>query len=176
MSLLLLFVCAATLVAGDVNLMNVTGPVDGFSDACISVVNQAVKCDSSIKWAGKDNKFVPDDVLKKLCTSGCTESMKTYRRRIAGACGDARFIGSDGLSYLAGYYPQVILEQYETICLKNSSVIYPQHVGSHSLKVLGMANFAISRSGMRWALTLTRNTRRSLPVSDMASLEALGPC
>lgn len=117
----LLLTWSASTALAQVHLVNITNPVNGLPSACIQVLNQAVTCDESIQWAGMDFRYESDETLTKLCTATCSNSLSTYLRRIAGACGTSRFEGTDGLSYLPGYFAEVVLERHQTLCLKNAN-------------------------------------------------------
>jgi hypothetical protein len=108
------------LVAADVALMALDKGASGLSDMCVGMLNQVVNCEPTLLWATDVNKFYTDATLSTLCTSTCKNSLSSYVSRIQIACGSSRYDGGDGLSYLAAYQGQALLENYNMVCPTNA--------------------------------------------------------
>lgn len=118
----LLFLDAALDVAADVRLGVWTkGPLTaGLADECIGMLNEAVNCDTSVLWANSPNTFYTDSTLAAMCTATCKDSLSSYVSRIQAACGTGRYDGGDGLTYLAAYKAELVLENYNVVCLTDT--------------------------------------------------------
>lgn len=88
---------------------------------CISVLNQVVQCSPSIEWAGR-GRFEDDATLAEVCTTTCSAAIATWQRRVIGACGTSRFNNGVGYLVLPQIFPEVVLEQYNLLCLKQGQV------------------------------------------------------
>lgn len=107
-------------VTADVALTVLDKGAGGLSDVCIGMLNQVVNCEQSLLWATDVNKFYTDATLTALCTSTCKDSLSSYVSRVQTACGTSRYDGGDGFSYLAAYKGELILENYNVVCLTNA--------------------------------------------------------
>jgi len=120
------FAVLATLIwhfgitEGQISLVTLSANVPGLSATCITVVNQAVACNSSIIWAGNNGRVESDATLNGLCTTACTTALTTWQRRVAGACGTSRFESEAGYAILPQIYVEQYLEKYSSLCLKSS--------------------------------------------------------
>lgn len=107
-------------VEANIFLANVTGPIDGLSAACISVLNQAVACDEALTSVNA-YRFETDQTLSKVCVASCATALSTYARRVTQACGTTfRAKDPDGYSYSLLYRAQLYTEKYNLVCLKGS--------------------------------------------------------
>ncbi|KAH7392283.1 hypothetical protein DE146DRAFT_634435 [Phaeosphaeria sp. MPI-PUGE-AT-0046c] len=102
-----------------IQLLNVTTAISGFTSSCVAVLNQAIACDASIKWAG-GGRYEDDQTLSALCTTACTSGLSTWLRRVAGAC-TQRSLGPQGSSILPAFWIEKIIEQYSLACFKDSA-------------------------------------------------------
>jgi hypothetical protein len=83
------------------------------------MLNEALNCDGSLVWANNPNTFYTDDILSALCTTTCKDSLTSYVSRIQAACGSGRYDGGDGFSYLGAYKAEIVLENFNIVCLVN---------------------------------------------------------
>lgn len=120
----LFFVWAVTIAhrpaMADVALNALEKGAGGLSDVCVGMLNQVVNCEPSLLWATDVSKFYTDATLTALCTSTCKDSLSSYVSRVQTACGVSRYDGGDGLSYLAAYKGELVLENYNVVCLTNA--------------------------------------------------------
>ena len=103
------------------------GEFKELSSTCVAVLNQQVNCDALLKPAGERSvsgirHFYDVDELEKLCTSGCKRDLSNWQRRIAGACAGAYVKAGNGISVLVDSWPELFVEIYNSICLRDSYV------------------------------------------------------
>ncbi|OIW30099.1 hypothetical protein CONLIGDRAFT_702573 [Coniochaeta ligniaria NRRL 30616] len=108
-------------VSADVVLTVLDKGVGGLPDACVGMLNQVVNCEQSLLWATDVSRFYTDATLTALCTSTCKDSLLSYVTGVQTACGNSRYDGGDGFSYLAAYNGELILENYNLVCLTNAA-------------------------------------------------------
>jgi hypothetical protein len=65
---------------GQVTLGVLPSSIPGLSSTCISVVTQAVACNSTITWAGTKGRFETDQTLNGLCTTACTAALDMAKK------------------------------------------------------------------------------------------------
>jgi hypothetical protein len=101
---------------------NLTTAGTDLSSTCVSVLNQAVSCDTAVSWAGK-GRYEDDATLATLCTTTCTNALSTWLRRVAGAC-TVRYNNGKGNAVLPAYWVESIVENYNIVCQKNGYVSF----------------------------------------------------
>lgn len=113
--------------AQSVQLLHVN-KTDDISSTCVSVLNQEVACDPMLAGLGDamhgdavfgTPNFLSSDELSSLCTSACGAGLRSWERRIAGACGSKLWNQTDGGKYAIAVYAENYVELYDTLCLKN---------------------------------------------------------
>lgn len=114
-------------VQAQIQLLNVTKTPD-ISDTCVAVLNQQVTCRASLASIGDAAGgkppfgiplFLTDAQLGALCISSCSNSLATWQRRIAGACGNTLWNQTNGGKYAMASLAQIYIENYNSACLKN---------------------------------------------------------
>lgn len=110
------------LVVSQIQIFNFTTAYTNLSSTCVSVLNQAVACDSSLQWAGR-GRYEASGTLTALCTTGCTSALSTWLRRASGAC-TTRYVDSSGNAILPAYWVEGIVENYNLVCVQNRFVNY----------------------------------------------------
>lgn len=106
-----------------VKLVNVPRGARGYTETCRRVLNQAVKCDKSLKWVDATETFYNEKDISTLCTTSCKASLDDYLNQVKDACDTSRYDGADGLSYHGGYMAQRFWERFNILCMNNSWVV-----------------------------------------------------
>ncbi|ORY01576.1 hypothetical protein BCR34DRAFT_636895, partial [Clohesyomyces aquaticus] len=90
-----------------------------FPSTCVSILNTAVTCDVSLKWA-RGQRYEYDNTLSTMCTTTCASNLSGWLRRVAGGC-TQRFTTSKGDAILPAFWVEKVLERFNLLCLKDAS-------------------------------------------------------
>ncbi|KAH8895447.1 hypothetical protein GQ53DRAFT_839064 [Thozetella sp. PMI_491] len=153
--------------AQQTSLLNITAPYQNLSTTCISVLNQAVVCDSRVRDAGTDGRFESDETLAAVCTTTCASSLALWVRRVAGACGTSRYTSGQA-SLLVAFMAESVLENYSVLCLKNPQGQFCNAVfKSAILSATGAASTVPSNIACNSCAASMLSTRLQMPIGNM---------
>lgn len=103
--------------SAEIRLFELTTAHTNLSSTCINAVNQAVNCNSSLKWAG-GRRYERQETLEGLCTTDCHKSLSQWQESVSEAC-PQRFDDGKGHLILPSFWIEHIVEHHNSLCLRN---------------------------------------------------------